>query len=40
VHLFGIHLKTLMQARERERENFSQLKPLELCGKSAVYKRQ
>ena len=29
-----------MQARERERENFSQLKPLELCGKSAVYKRQ
>ena len=40
MHLFGIHLKILIQAREKERENFSQIKSLELCGKSTVYKRQ
>jgi len=40
VHLFGIHLKILIQAREKEKENFSQIKSLELCGKSTVYKRQ
>ena len=40
MHLFEIHLKILIQAREKERENFSQIKSLELCGKSTVYKRQ
>ncbi|UZO24060.1 uncharacterized protein OCT59_016382 [Rhizophagus irregularis] len=45
IHLFGIHLETLKQARESKRESNSniqlkQIKPIEHCGKSMIYKRQ
>ena len=44
IHLFGIHLETLKQARESKRESNSniqlkQIKPIEHCGKSMIYKR-
>ncbi|CAB4411727.1 unnamed protein product [Rhizophagus irregularis] len=45
IHLFGIHLETLKQARESKRESNSniqlkQIKSIEHCGKSTIYKRQ
>ncbi|CAB4434346.1 unnamed protein product [Rhizophagus irregularis] len=43
IHFFGIHLKTLKQVRENKKENIIQskpLKPLDLCSKSMIYKRQ
>ena len=39
VHLFGLHLQTLKQARECYRRS-SVLKPLELCSNSTINKRQ
>ena len=45
IHLFGIHLETLKQARESKGEDsddiqLKQIKPIEYCSKSTIYKRQ
>ncbi|RGB29802.1 hypothetical protein C1646_766157 [Rhizophagus diaphanus] len=40
IHLFGIHLRTLEHSREGKRENHPQLKSLELCDRSTIYRRQ